>query len=169
MKLEFSYTSGKNKYRIILIINILIIVLLFSLNLITNNYFFFNFSLFMCFWLIFLLIGYFIINKYSNKYLKIINNGNKIIGEITRCYKECHRHRMLYDGVINVQVDYGDRYYSFKDIVYNKKFKELESKVEEIWNKKRNNWTYKGRFEITLYELNGELAADLDSIKFVEE
>lgn len=60
MKLEFSYTSGKNKYRMILIINILIIVLLFSLNLITNNDFFFNFSLFMCFWLIIFLIGFFV-------------------------------------------------------------------------------------------------------------
>ena len=60
MKLEFSYLSGKVKYRIIVIINLLIIVLLFSLNLITNNDFFFNFSLFMCFWLIIFLIVFFI-------------------------------------------------------------------------------------------------------------
>lgn len=47
MKLEFSYLSGKVKYRIIVIINLLIIVLLFSLNLITNNDFFLIF-LYLC-------------------------------------------------------------------------------------------------------------------------
>ena len=167
MKLEFSYLSGKIKYRIILIIYILIIVLLLSLNLITNNDFFFNFSLFMCFWLIILLIGFFVRKNYCKKYNNIIINGKKIKGYISGCYSYYIKHRKF--GEIWVRVNDRDKSYSFKDIVYNKKFKELEFKCEEIWNKKRNNWTYRGRLEITLYELNGELAADLDSIKFVEE
>lgn len=167
MKLEFSYLSGKIKYRIILIINILIIVLLFSLNLITNNNFFFNFSLFMCFWLIIFLIGFFVRKNSSKRYFNIISNGKKIKGNISGCYSYYIKH--IKYGEICVCVNDRDKSYSFKDIVYNKKFKELEAKYEEIWNKKKNNYTYKGRLEITLYELNGELAADLDSIKYVDE
>lgn len=170
MKLEFSYLSGKVKYRIIVIINLLIIVLLFSLNLITNNDFFFNFSLFMCFWLIIFLIGFFIRKKYSKKYFNILSNGKKIKGNISGCYSHYYlgpvhnKH-----GEILVNVNNMDKTYCFKDIIYNKKFKELEAKYEEIWNKKKNNCTYRGRVEIILYELNGEVAADLDSIKFIEE
>ena len=170
MKLEFSYLSGKVKYRIIVIINLLIIVLLFSLNLITNNDFFFNFSLFMCFWLIIFLIGFFIRKKYSKKYFNILSNGKKIKGNISGCYSHYYlgpvhnKH-----GEILVNVNNMDKTYCFKDIIYNKKFKELEAKYEEIWNKKKNNCTYRGRLEIDIYVLDDMLAADLDSIRYVEE
>lgn len=170
MKLEFGYLSGKIKYRIILIINLLIIVLFFSLNLITNNDFFFNFSLFMCFWLIIFLIGVIVRKNSSKRYFNIISNGEKIKGNICGCYSNYYlgpvhnKH-----GEIWVSVDDSGEPYCFKDIIYNKKFKELKSKYEEIWNKKKNNYTYRGRLEILVYELNGEVAADLDSIKFIEE
>lgn len=170
MKLEFSYTSGKNKYRMILIINILIIVLLFSLNLITNNDFFFNFSLFMCFWLIIFLIGFFVRKNSSKRYFNIISNGKKIKGNISGCYSDYYlgpvhnKH-----GEILVSINDMDEPYCFKDIIYNKKFKELKTKYEKIWNKKKNNYTYRGRLEIDIYVLDDMLAADLDSIRYVEE
>lgn len=171
MKLEFSYLSEKIKYfRIFLIIYILIIILLFSLTLITNNDIFFNFSLFMCFWLIIIFIILIVRKKYLKKYYNIISNGKKIKGYICGCYSYYHLGRVdIKYGEIHVRVNDRDKYYCFKDIVYNKKFKELESKYEEIWNKKKNNYTYRGKLEIILYYLNGEFAADLDSIRYVEE
>lgn len=67
-----------------------------------------------------------------------------------------------------VSINDMDEPYCFKDIIYNKKFKKLKTKYEKIWNKK-DNYTYRGRLEIDIYVLDDMLAADLDSIRYVEE
>lgn len=173
MKLEFSYLNIKKiNLKLFVIIYLLDFIILFSLyffigeNAILNMLLSFSILSFIS-----ILIAYLVYKDHPKMYLNIINNGKKIKGEITGCYTRTYRARMtrFKYGEIWVSVDYGVRSYSFKDIVYNKKFEELESKVEEIWNKKKNNWTYRGRLEIDIYDLNGEVAADLDSIKYVEK
>ena len=173
MKLEFSYLKfKKHSLSLFVIISftalILLLVIYFLIgdNPILNIFLSFSVLLFIS-----VLIAYLVYKDYPKVYFNIINNGNKIKGEITGCYKRTIRARMTYltYGEIWVSVDYGVRSYCFKDIVYNKKFKKLKFKVEEIWNKKKNNWSYRGRLEIDIYVLDDMLAADLDSIKYVEE
>lgn len=171
MKLEFSYL-GKYSLKKLVIISLLFLIILLGIyfligdNAILNMVLSFNIILFVS-----SLIAYFVYKDYPKKYYSIISNGDKVKGEITGCYVRTIRGRGTHFkyGEIQVSVDDGIKTYCFKDIVYNKKFVELKKMSEDIWNKKKDNWTYRGRVEITLYELNGEVAADLDSIKFVEE
>lgn len=173
MKLEFSYLNIKKiNLKLFVIIYLLVFIILFSLYFLIGENAILNMILsFSILSFISILIAYLVYKDHPKMYFNIINNGKKIKGEITGCYTRSYRARMtrFTYGEIWVSVDYGVRSYSFKDIIYNSKFKELESKVEEIWDKKKNNWTYRGRLEIDIYVLDDMLAADLDSIKFIEE
>lgn len=174
MKLEFSYLKKPSLGKFgICCLSLIIIYLGFSF--IIDDFYdsFINLILQFLFWSIITLIICLAVPKkdYRKEYYNIINNGDKIRGEIIRCSVRtirAHRTHFKY-GEIHVSIDGRDKITWFDYIVYNKKFKEFKSKIEQNWDKKKNNIAYRGRFEITLYELNGELAADLDSIKFVEE